>query len=332
MIMRRSCPRKDALLPAAAGCVLLLVASPLYGEPPAAPERPDTLCFVQFHHPGDEHVPDTPTQRTWNRGGHRRKFMEKRAIYVTSLDGKPAEGDVVFWGEWEPPSTLVKKYENPGQDEPRSLFRPVLGKFEKADPPYQNTDPFVYGDRFLYGNCKQNTKKGRPTELQSLKKGSVILFGSNRRGSQFVLDTVFVVEDWTPYATDNYADVLKGKVPAEYFDITLNPIAHDLIVNKIRGCTYRLYTGATYDQPFHGMFSYFPCKPSKDGDVQGFARPVIKLPGVIDDRLTGWQRMNPQANIEAVVTLWKEITRQVLAQGLALGVRTDIPGARNPLL
>lgn len=292
---------------------------------PGAAEAADALCFVQFHHPGDEHEPDTPTMRTWNRGPHRRKFMDKRAVYLAAPGAKPAEGEVVFWGEWEPPSVLLKRFEKPALDEPRFLFRPVLGKFEKADPPYQNTDPFVYGGPFLYGNCKENSRKGFPTGMQALKKGSVILFGSNRHGSQFVLDTVFVVEDWTPYATADYLETLKGKVPADYFDITLNPIAHDLAVNKMAGCSYRLYKGATFERPLHGMFSYFPCRPWKDGDARGFARPVITLPGIIDDRLTGWQRMNPQEKIEDVERLWKEVTRQVCAQGLSLGVRTDIP-------
>lgn len=294
---------------------------------PAGTAKPaDAFCFVQFHHPGDEHEPDTPTQRTWNRGHHRRKFLLQRAVYLASTDAKPTEGDVVFWGEWEPPSLLLKKFEKPAQDEPHFLFRPVRGTFEKADPPYQNTDPFVFGGPFLYGNCKQNDKQGRPTELQSMKKGSVILFGSNRGGSRFVLDTVFVVDGWTPYATGDYTETLKGKVPPEYFDVTLHPIAHDLAVNKQTGCSYRLYTGATREKPYKGMFSYFPCKPYREKDPRGFARPVITLPGIVDDGLKGWQRMNPQESIESVMKLWNEVTRQVLAQGLSLGVRTEMPG------
>lgn len=92
----------------------------------AAPSE-DALCFVQFHHPGDEHEPDTPTQRTWNRGYHRRKFLLQRAVFLASPGAKPSAGEAVFWAEWEPPSLLVRKFEKPAQDEPRFLFRPVLG-------------------------------------------------------------------------------------------------------------------------------------------------------------------------------------------------------------
>ncbi len=307
---------------------LLLCAFLLPAFSAAAAKAADSLCFVQFHHPGDEHEPDAGAMRTWNRGPHRRKFMEARAVHLAAPDARPSEGQVVFWGEWEPPSPLIKRFERPEGDEPRFLYRPILGKFQKADPPYQNTDPFVFGGAFLYGNCKENTKKGLPTEMQALKRGSVILFGSNRNGSQFVLDTVFVVEDWTPYTTADYLETLKGKVPPEYFDITLNPIAHDLAVNKTAGCAYRLYRGATWERPLHGMFSYFPCKPWKDGDARGFARPVITLPGIVDDRLRGWQRMNPQEKIGDVERLWKEVARQVAAQGLSFGVKTGVPGPR----
>ncbi len=290
----------------------------------AAPSE-DALCFVQFHHPGDEHEPDTPTQRTWNRGYHRRKFLLQRAVFLASPGAKPSAGEAVFWAEWEPPSLLVRKFEKPAQDEPRFLFRPVLGEFQKASPPYQNTDPFVFGGPFLFGNCKQNDKRGRPTELQSMRNGSVILFGSNRGGSKFVLDTVFVVDGWTPYATVDYAETLKGKVPPEYFDVTLPPIAHDLAVNGQPGCSYRLYTGATWEKPYGRIFSYFPCRPYREGDRRGFARPVITLPGIVDNELRGWQRMNPQQNVESVAKLWDEVTRQVLAQGLSLGVHAEMP-------
>ena len=54
----------------------------------------------------------------------------------------------------------------------------------------QNTDPFVFGESFLY-TCCQQFKNNRPTQLRYLAPGSVILFGSHR-GGRFLLDTVFV--------------------------------------------------------------------------------------------------------------------------------------------
>jgi hypothetical protein len=289
-------------------------------------EYSDRLCFVQFHHPVGDHVPDTKTEKTWNRvpNGHRRKFMTKEAVYLTSLGGKPSEGDVVFWGEWEPASLVVKKYDSPKPGEPRYLYSPVLDRFKEADPPYLNTDPFIYGDSFFYGICKQNVKKG-PTPMRYLKDGSVILFGSNQGGDKFVLDTVLVVSERIQHNIDNYKEVLKDKVPPQYFDVSLNPIYYETKWRKWKTNSYSLYLGATYKKPYEGMFSFFPCKPCKDGEKLGFVRPVIKIPGVIDDSLNRWQRMNRQQSMEDVRRLWNEVVKQVLAQGLALGVRTDIP-------
>ena len=57
-----------------------------------------------------------------------------------------------------------------------------------------NTDPFIFGDRFLYSNCKQATS----TRLRSLGRGSVIAFGSHT-ARRWVLDTVMVVAGSVDY-------------------------------------------------------------------------------------------------------------------------------------
>lgn len=54
----------------------------------------------------------------------------------------------------------------------------------------QNTDPLVFGDSFLYSNCRQ----GAIGRLRELRAGSVIVFGSVVSKS-WVVDTVFVVGD-----------------------------------------------------------------------------------------------------------------------------------------
>ena len=46
--------------------------------------------------------------REWNNlDHHKRKFIfAKNAIYVDNLESKPKEGDITFWGEWEPHSNF----------------------------------------------------------------------------------------------------------------------------------------------------------------------------------------------------------------------------------
>jgi len=253
--------------------------------------------------------------------------MKVGAAFLGKPGDKAVRGDVVFWGEWEPPSLLLRTFEEPVVEGPRYLFKPVRDPFWEHLPPLMNTDPFVYGGPFLYGNCKQNSRRG-PTQMQKLKRGSVILFGSNRHKKEFVLDTVLVVDDFVPYTTQDYRSALEGRVIAEYLPLSPQVISYEYGVLKpgeVQG--YRLYRGATPDKPVGGMFSYFPCRPFSEEDA-GFARPVVKKAGVVDDTLSGWQRMNPQESLEQVEALWREITGQVLAQGLSLCVYADLPEDR----
>lgn len=293
--------------------------------PLAAWAQEDRLCFVQFIHPGAEHEPDSKAGRSWNTDSHRRKFLKQSGHYLSGLKAKPIASDLVFWGEFEPPTRLVKSFAEPGLDMPRFLFAPAFVSFHPNKPPLMNTDPFVFGDRFFYSICKQNNKRG-PTAMQRLARGSVILFGSGQHKSQFVADTVFVVADYVDWNLSNYRERLKGVVPPEYFHATLEPIAYEMKVRDLSPSqTFRLYIGATAKRPHEGMFSFFPCLPAKDGEAKGFARPAIRRAGIITDNLTQGQRMNPQPNVASVRELWADVARQVLDQGLCLGAHAEMP-------
>ena len=305
------------------GLLIVLLLQPLL-----ALAEEDRLCFVQFIHPGSEHEPDSAWGRSWNTEAHRRKFLKQPGLYQSSLEGRPAGTELVFWGEFEPPTRLVKRYEAPEADEPRFLFAPEFQPFRTNDPPLMNTDPFIYGDRFFYSICKQNNRRG-PTAFQRLARGSVILFGSGRGRDRFIVDTVFVVADYVDWNLHNYRERLKNVVPPEYFHVTLEPIAYEMKVRNLTPSqTFRLYIGATFDRPHEGMFSFFPCRPYRDENGHGFARPVIRRAGIITDNLTQGQRMNPTPNPEAVRELWADTARQVLEQGLYLGVHAELPKMR----
>ncbi len=92
--------------------LLIPTISTSIAEEPA-PVKPDRLYFVQFHHPGGEHEPDLPGERSWNSGSHRRKFMQAKGTYLTTPDAKPFQSDIVFWGEWEPPSLVLQTFAKP---------------------------------------------------------------------------------------------------------------------------------------------------------------------------------------------------------------------------
>ena len=279
----------------------------------------DRIRLVQFIHPGGEHEPDDGNRKHWNIGAHKRKFLQRRGQYVSggTLDHAVAD-DLLFWGEWEPESTVMKVIKNRVDDGPHYVYEPWYGAVPTTWA--QNTDPFVFGDSFLYSNCKQSTKNGL-TQLAMLGHGSVILFGSCIALSRFVVDTVFVVNRWMKFYPPNYKGELAGHVSQTFEDVTLSRI------KEHTRSPLTLYFGATHDHRVGGMFSFFPCLPNGQ-DEHGFARPVIELPGQITNNLTQGKKMTIQPDLAAMEVCWNEVVRQVTGQGLMLGVAAELPEQR----
>jgi hypothetical protein len=276
----------------------------------------ERLCFVQFIHPGGEHGPDSGDRKSWNLGAHKRKFLWQRGLYVDN-EGEVHEDDVLFWGEWEPDSR-VRPVENRVQDGPKFVHEPFLPR-QSPDGWRQNTDPFVFGDQFHYTGCLQHTRRG-PTRLRYLARGSVLLFGSAIERSKFVLDTVMVIERWVDHSRRDF-EALATKVSDTYWAATIEPWYSGAGGDEQ---SYRLYSGATYESPLNGMFSFFPCTTSAS-DPNGFARPEIRLPGLVTPTLTQGKRLNRGVTAPEVQASWAEVARQVQAQGLSLGVYAELP-------
>jgi len=164
-------------------------ASDTGSDSPTGGRRPppsDPLMFVQFPHPGSEHKPGGLVI-DWNTGAHARKFLRGSGRYVER--GIVRSGTLVFWGEWEPQSRIVEAFDDVAGGRPRWLHEPFW-QTPSDTRSLQNTDPLVFGDRFLYSNCRQH----RNRKLRHLSPGSIVLFGSKLQ-REFVLDTVFVVGD-----------------------------------------------------------------------------------------------------------------------------------------
>lgn len=295
----------------------------------------EKLCFVQFLHPGGE--PDLKRGPEWNNSNrHTRKYLLTRGRYLDG-DDRVVSGEIEFWGEWEAQSVGAKVYpiKNQENGKPKWLWRPYYSKM----PDYtrlQNTDPFVFGG-FYYTGCQQRTRSG-PTQLRHLQRGSVVLFGSCV-DDQFAIDTVFVVKDWIDHNAATYRQKLYGRVPDAYWNVTLLPryskekqdwsFGNDPDSCIIAEATWRLYIGATYAAPYEGMFSFFPCQPA-GAMAGGFARPSIRIPGIVNPRVVRKYRVNPQASIDGVRSLWQRVVRQVRAQGLDLGIAAEVPPSGRP--
>jgi hypothetical protein len=277
------------------------------------------VCVVQFIHPGQEHHPDAPGIKSWNRGDHRRKFLRTAG---TSLDarGELHDGEVLLWGEWEPPST-VERLDAPDPDFPRHLHHPFLASLTESAG-QQNTDPFVFGDEFLYTGCQQWRRKpyGYPVQLRYLLPGSIVLFGSCS-DNRFLLDTVFVVHDFIDHDRGDYRSVLRGTVPDVYWTVTLEP----WYSGPADGRSFRLYRGANPANPVNGMFSFFPCRRADGRVTRGFPRPDLSELWTVSPRLRqGWTATRLDDAAQAA-DVWQAVRQAVLAQGCELGVRAGIP-------
>ncbi len=273
--------------------------------------------IVQFPHPGGEHVP-AGEWMPWNTGLHRRKFIVS-AGHALDGDGHRQETELVFWGEWEAPSAVIRRWPRSG-DLPTVLHRPFV-----AEPPpghRQNTDPWVFGDAFLYSNCKQlNPRPNRSASaLQQLGRGSIILFGSVL-AQRFVLDTVFVVGD----VVGQYTPASGG---VEFDPIFQLCTIESLTTDDTATAPLTLYRGATPATPAAGMFSFVPCMRAND-PRQRFERPPTPLPGVTNPK----SRQSPSGAkvswpLDEVEHAWSSVVDQVLDAGLLLGCDFAAPERR----
>ena len=241
--------------------------------------------FIQFLHPGGEaSVPAGTNSMEWNRGRHPRKFFHHPGTCIDS-DGNRAKTALTFWGEWEAECRVIDRHAKSSDGKPTLLFEPYYHK-PKSYQGLTNTDPFVFGETFHYVTCQQ-FRNNRPTRLNNLQQGDVVLFGSCK-GAQFTLDSVLVVADSILFDPADYSKKLKGKVSKVYEDVVLKTLAPDTApvcraTTAVQdGCASscasvalpdsatlrltRLYYGATVDNPVNGMYSFSPCKTYQVGD------------------------------------------------------------------
>ncbi len=271
--------------------------------------------IVQFTHPGSEHGPDPKNRnhKSWNTGNHKRKFLLSKGKYVDK-NNELKEGNLIFWGEWEPPSHVSEFEYRENKFYPRWLHKPYLPKElpnnDGNQMSFQNTDPCVFGDCFKYFLCKQFKPKNRSlTPLAELDKVSLILFGStanqNKADAFFQLDTVFVVSEYIEYdISDPNALSELGSYRDFVFKMAF-PQPSDYSLKL------RLYKGATFSNPFNGMYSFSPAK-IWENQKMGFPRIPLKDMNYITNNLNAAPKISC-ASLDEIKDFWKkivEITRE----------------------
>jgi hypothetical protein len=290
-------------------------------------------AIVQFTHPGSEHGPDKGSKilKSWNLGKHQRKFILSKGQYVHGAN--LTEADLVFWGEWEPPSHVEKLAERSNNLYPKWLHRPFLPR-ELPVPTekntYQNTDPCVFGSQFKYICCKQDKRKNKnddtsfyQTKMAKLEKGSMILFGSTKGTKEnifFQLDTVFIVSSYIDYDTSN-PDALINEKLGDYRDFVFK-MAFPKPTKQAR--TLRLYKGATFDNKYEGMYSFSPALVWGKQKREGFPRIALKDMDFITNNLNSAPKIT-EVPIKQITECWKKIRKITKEQGCVEGVSFAYP-------
>ena len=278
--------------------------------------------IVQFTHPGAEHGTDkgSANHKSWNDGAHRRKFICAKGKYVK--EGKLLDSNLAFWGEWEPPSR-VKSLTASTKFHPHYLHSPYLPAIYPTISGLQNTDPCVFDGAFKYFVCKQIKMKSLSvTSLARLERGSVILFGStanaNTKGAYFQLDTVFVVGDYIDYDT------------AKPNELNLSPFGRyreysyskEYPTPKPYSSILRFYMGATFENPYDGMYSFSPAIPYSENLKSGFPRVALRDLPYLTNNLNAAPKFT-NANPLYIKEVWDDIRNEVRKEGLVEGVQFE---------
>lgn len=278
-----------------------------------------SILTIQLNHPGAEKnyrlgggysYFEGSLIREWNANkSHYRKFIRQEGGYIKDLGQQPSKDELLFWGEWESNSYFTPL----NSWNPNGIHQPFHSLHIRH---HQNTDPYVYGDNFLYSVCKQ---RGRLTQLE---KGSVVLFGSSFKNG-FVLDTVFVVgsfESVHEVAANEAANYSKT-----YGEATLEQLG-ETYIRPNPASKLRLYKGLMYAEN-QEIFSYTPCKPFNEETKTGFPRVIFPY-----ENLCGFQFSNNPTGIKIISTneektkeIWSYITQEVIKQGYCLGVKIKEP-------
>lgn len=202
----------------------------------------------------------------------------------------------------------------------------------------QNTDPFVFGPCFKYFVCKQyrkkkhgKTLKAHPTGLSRLKDGSLILFGSTHgqgTAAFFQLDTVFVVGRSIPYNPAKPENLPSDPlVDPDFLKASFHTALPVTDCEVPADLEFRLYLGATIDNPVNGMYSFSPAKALK-GTPEGFSRVQLRekdlnLPGRTNFFTNNLNSSSKKTEVtpDEARTLWETVLHKCRDNGCVPGVR-----------
>ena len=322
-------------------------------------QRPDSPIVFQFTHPGKEHdkyeeigrknvfLKPWNTQTVGKTTSHRRKYLCTAGQYIAE-NGLCMESKLDFWGEWEADSVVVEfsKEEN-NNNLPKCYHIPFYlplenrNSYEKEIDKriyelyneqrntvgencyYQNTDPFVFGEGFMYATiCK-------PYQTLNIKPGSIIMFGSTHKygnESKYRVDTVFVVREIKDIKTDENGDFLFDEYKSGeniYYNTTLK------YLDSNDGFDHKLFIGATPQNDVNGMYSFIPARCSNGKRSRERVETMI-----IEDKFNklkcikntvNWQGYIVCSGEKTVKEFWDELLKYTYKKGYVPAVKINMP-------
>lgn len=300
--------------------------------------------MVHFTHPGGEFlvkgckgIGSKQEVSWWTGGGHCRRLVCHKGQYV-DRNWKFGADNLAFWSEWEGPTTATRislkgdpffarfvhrvRYPHKSDCDMESSVRCGCGDGEKCQSgcggkrgAFMDTDPCVFGRTFKYSHCRQ----GASSSLRGLPSGSLVVFGSYKRG-MFFLDTVLVVDGGVGYKKESVNRIACSET---YKNLTLRRIAD-------KYTTFTFYRGTKYD----GDAKVFSFTPARVCGEEGYDKRCVikdndlaKLNGLIDKQVFKYMPgfSVAVADRDKIKKVWNEIVRQVMAQGFVLGVHFGWP-------
>jgi hypothetical protein len=242
--------------------------------------------------------------------------MKTMGKYVEN--GSLKEGNLCYWAEWEPPSTVEGISQRGNALNPNYLHTPALPENIPYNEGLQNTDPYIFDGPFKYLLCRQFRQKPRLniSRMTGIPEGSLILFGSNKNISgvqHFLLDTILVVQSRIPYNPRN--NPLTNRISKSYNDIVYTKAFQ----YYIQDLNLTLYQGATFEMRIDDMFSYVPSKiyksPSDSFQRISIPKSVYIAPGMN----TGF-RESRNLSIKEIRNYWEVLVTITREHACLLGV------------
>lgn len=262
--------------------------------------RTPKIFFVS--HPYTEpKVKGVPTGATvtipWNTGslgcgGHCRKFIKRNGHFLDSK-GVHKQDSLLFWAEYEPPSTatIIGKHRPKAVHDPLTAVRGRIGIPKGA----LNTDPYVFGNHFKYICCGIGNKK--------FVHGDMILFGYYRHPNILDLDTVVIVDKAIP--------INHTRTSSQYYNAAIRPMGKKPNI---------FYQGVAY-APGIKFFSFVPCILHTDiASIPSHPKIDLSKMGFVINK--GW-RSHVAKGIPFTPKAWNYVTGKVQRSKWLLGTHID---------